>query len=208
MYDNVTVLNHSSIKITGDTTIYFDPFEIADEPHDADIIFITHDHYDHYSPDDIKKIINDNTIIVVPTGMKDMVTAAFAPNRVKAVYPEGLTELPTMMARATYAYNKLKPFHPKSKKFVGYLITVDKVKYYVAGDTDNLPENHEIKCDVALIPVGGKFTMDYKDAAKFINTIKPKMAIPTHYGKVVGSPEDGKKFAELVSENIEVRVIL
>ena len=85
---------------------------------------------------------------------------------------------------------------------------MDNVRYYVAGDTDMTPDNEDIKCDVALIPVGGTYTMDYKEAAKLVNRMKPKLAIPTHYGAVAGSPDDGKRFAELVDGRIEVRVML
>lgn len=85
---------------------------------------------------------------------------------------------------------------------------MDDVRYYVAGDTDMTPDNQDIKCDVALIPVGGKYTMDYKEAAKLVNRIKPKLAIPTHYGTIDGTPDDGKRFAELVDSKIEIRVML
>ena len=85
---------------------------------------------------------------------------------------------------------------------------MDDVRYYVAGDTDMTPDNQDIKCDVALIPVGGKYTMDYKEAAKLVNRIKPKLAIPTHYGTIVGTPNDGRRFAELVDSKIEVRVMI
>lgn len=112
------------------------------------------------------------------------------------------------MVKAIPAYNKLKPFHPKSKNWMGYLLTMDDVTYYVAGDTDITTENRAVKCDVALVPVGGKFTMDYKDAAKLVNEIRPQLAVPTHYGRVAGSSDDGRHFAELVDEKIEVRVMM
>ncbi len=119
-----------------------------------------------------------------------------------------MLELKGQMVKAIPAYNKLKPFHPKSKNWMGYLLTMDDVTYYVAGDTDITTENRAVKCDVALVPVGGKFTMDYKDAAKLVNEIRPQLAVPTHYGRVAGSSDDGRHFAELVDEKIEVRVMM
>lgn len=209
MFEEVQVLTHSSIKITGNKILYFDPYQIEEESHDADIIFVTHDHFDHYSPEDIKKVTKDDTRLIMPESMKEQVKGAFTDfGRCEFINPDGMMEAKGLMIKAVPAYNRLKPFHTKGKKYVGYLVTMDGVSYYVAGDTDMTSENQNVKCDVALVPVGGKFTMDYKEAAKFINHIGPKLAIPTHYGTVAGSSEDGKKFAELVDKKIEVRVMM
>ena len=209
MFEEARVLTHSSIKITGNRILYFDPYKIEEESHDADIIFITHDHFDHYSPEDIKKVKKDDTWLIMPAKMKEQAADILTDFvKYKFITPDGILEAKGLMIKAIPAYNRLKPFHTKGKKFVGYLVTMNDVKYYVAGDTDMISENQRIKCDVAFVPVGGKFTMDYKEAAKFINQIEPKLAIPTHYGTVAGSPEDGKKFAELVDQKIEVRVMM
>lgn len=209
MFEEARVLTHSSIKITGNKILYFDPYKIEEENHDADIIFITHDHFDHYSPEDIKKVKKDDTWLIMPAKMKEQAADILTDFvKYKFINPDGILEAKGLMIKAIPAYNRLKPFHTKGKKFVGYLVTMNDVKYYVAGDTDMISENQRIKCDVAFVPVGGKFTMDYKEAAKFINQIEPKLAIPTHYGTVAGSPEDGKKFAELVDQKIEVRVMM
>lgn len=209
MFEEARVLTHSSIKITGNRILYFDPYKIEEESHDADIIFITHDHFDHYSPEDIKKVKKDDTWLIMPAKMKEQAADILTDFvKYKFINPDGILEAKGLMIKAIPAYNRLKPFHTKGKKFVGYLVTMNDVKYYVAGDTDMISENQRIKCDVAFVPVGGKFTMDYKEAAKFINQIEPKLAIPTHYGTVAGSPEDGKKFAELVDQKIEVRVMM
>lgn len=207
MFEEVKVLNHSSIKISGEQILYFDPFEITEESHDADIVFITHEHFDHYSPEDIRKILKSDTVLVMPESMKGEEKKAEV-SACEFIVPNGTAEINGLKVKAIPAYNRLKPFHTKGKNFVGYLVSMKDVTYYVAGDTDMTPDNQEVKCDVALVPVGGKFTMDYKEAAKLVNRMMPKLAVPTHYGKVVGSPDDGKKFAELVDEKIEVRVML
>ena len=207
MFEEVRVLTHSSIKIAGKKVIYFDPFEVKEESHDADLILVTHDHHDHYSPEDIKKVAGADTWIIMPESMREQGEKA-GDIKCKFVHPGGIIEAKGIMINAVLAYNRLKPFHTKGKGYVGYVVEMDDVRYYVAGDTDMTPDNQDIKCDVALIPVGGKFTMDCKEAAKLVNRIKPKLAIPTHYGTVVGSPDDGKQFAELVDSRIEVRVMM
>lgn len=207
MFEEVTVLTHSSIRIGGSKVLYFDPYEIAEEGHDADIIFITHDHYDHFSPEDIRKIAKEDTLLVMPESMRGQEKKAGG-FKCEFLHPDGMLEAKGLMIKAIPAYNRLKPFHPKGKAFVGYLVTMGDTVYYVAGDTDLTQDNQKVKCDVALVPVGGKFTMDYRDAAKLVNQIAPKLAIPTHYGTVAGSKEDGRKFAELVNERIKVRVMI
>lgn len=207
MFEEVKVLTHSSIKIAGKKIIYFDPFEVQEESHDADLVFVTHEHHDHYSPEDIGKVANSDTWIIMPESMRGY-EEKMGNLKCRFVCPGGITEAEGIMINAVPAYNRLKPFHTRGKGYVGYIVTMDNVRYYVAGDTDMTPENQDIKCDVALIPVGGKYTMDCKEAAKLVNRMEPKLAIPTHYGTVVGSRDDGKRFAELVDSRIEVRVMI
>ena len=102
------------------------------------------------------------------------------------------------------AYNRLKPFHPKRNGWCGYVVTMDGVCYYVAGDTDAVNELSSVKCDVALVPIGGTYTMNAKDAAKLVNVIHPDVAIPTHYGSIVGKPEDADTFRKCVDQEIVV----
>ena len=173
---------HSSIRITANKTIYFDPFKIEEECHDADIIFITHDHYDHFSIEDIKKIEKDDTVYVIPECMYNMLGG----ENVIVVEPGEKTIVEGFETFVVPAYNKLKPFHPKMKGYVGYNVLIEDKRVYVAGDTDMNEDNVKLKCDIALVPVGGKYTMDYKQAAELVNLIKPEIAIPTHYGDIVG----------------------
>lgn len=195
---------HSSIKITKGIIIYIDPFRINEEKHDADLILITHDHYDHYSPEDIKKVIKEDTIIVAPKTIKELNNKEniifVEPNKTYNIKGYKMDTIP--------AYNINKHFHPKENNWVGYIIEIEGIKYYIAGDTDIIPENQQIKCDVALIPVGGTYTMDYKEASELINIIKPKIAIPTHYGSIVGDITDGEKFKKLIDNTIDVQILI
>ncbi len=208
MKPEITVNTQSSIRIgTADTVIRFDPFRIAGEPHDADIIFITHDHYDHFSPEDIWKVSRADSLLTAPKSMKKQLaelgftnTLLLAPGETAAV--RGIP------AEAVASYNILKPFHPKSKKNLGYVITLDGSRIYVAGDTDAVREAKAVRCDIALVPIGGTYTMNAKDAAALVNAIKPKTAIPTHYGSIVGKPGDGETFRKLVDAGIETLLLL
>ena len=190
---------HSSIRITANKTIYFDPFKIEEECHDADIIFITHDHYDHFSIEDIKKIEKDDAVYVIPECMYNMLGG----ENVIVVEPGEKTIVEGFETFVVPAYNKLKPFHPKMKGYVGYNVLIEGKRVYVAGDTDMNEDNMKLKCDIALVPVGGKYTMDYKQAAELVNLIKPEIAIPTHYGDIVGDKNDGEKFIGLLDPEIK-----
>ena len=207
MLDNIEVLIHSSIKFSKDIIIYFDPYKINKDYHDADIIFITHSHYDHYSPLDIKKVIKNNTIIVCPEDVKEELLKLNIKNIIEVV-PNKDYEVLNIKFKTIPAYNINKNFHPKENNWVGYLINYNNVKYYIAGDTDITEENKNIICDVAFVPIGGTFTMDYKEAANLINEIQPKIAVPTHYGLIVGNKDDGIKFSKLLNNSIECKIYI
>lgn len=208
MNNNVEVLYHSSIKITGSKTIYIDPYQVNKEYRDADYIFITHSHYDHFSVEDIEKIRKENTIIIVPETSKiDAIEIMQNPSKVISVKPDITYSVENIEFTTTYSYNKEKQFHPKDNEWVGYIITLDNKKYYVAGDTDNIPEIQNIECNIAFLPVGGTYTMDYEEAAKLANIIQAEIIIPVHYGSIVGTKEDAKRFKELVT-NKEVKILL
>jgi L-ascorbate metabolism protein UlaG (beta-lactamase superfamily) len=201
-------LGHSGFKIKNSRTIYIDPFNIKpSEP--ADLILITHEHFDHFSTKDIKKILN-RSIAVCPEfckfeflrlGVKEILTVE--PGK---KYSIGETEIEAFPA---YNINKFRSpgvvYHPKKDKRVGYLITLNGVKIYHAGDTDFIPEMKELKdIDIALLPVGGTYTMTAEEAAQAANTINPKVAIPMHYGEIVGSEKDAEKFKALAKCEVEI----
>lgn len=209
MLDNIEVLYHSSIRIKRDLVIYFDPFKINKEYNDADIIFITHNHYDHYSPEDIKKVRKKDTVVVAPIDLlDDLLLLLFVKESIILVKPDEKYNVKGIDFKTIRAYNINKNFHLKEYNWVGYLVTIKDIIYYIAGDTDVTAENKQVKCDVAFVPVGGTYTMDYKEAAKFVNEIKLKIAVPTHYGEVVGSKEDGKNFSRLLNSNIKYKIYI
>ena len=204
MTENITVFTQNSIRITDrDRRIYIDPFQMREEPHDADYILITHDHYDHFSPEDIEKVAGSSTILIVPEKMQGKADAvANLVCRIVTVKPGVYREIDGLEMETVSAYNRLKPFHPKNAEWVGYILRVDGRRIYIAGDTDATKEAKAVKCDIALVPVGGIYTMDAKTAAGLVNTIRPSVAIPVHYGNIVGKPDQGKVFADHVKDPV------
>lgn len=205
MLENIEVLCHSSIKLNKEKVIYFDPFEIENEYNDADIIFITHSHYDHYSEKDIKKIKKEDTIIVVPEDLKTTVND-FEEKNIITVKPNQKYSIEDIEFETIPAYNTNKKFHPKENGWVGYILNIQNTRYYIAGDTDITEENQKVKCDIAFVPIGGTYTMDYKEAAELTNKIKPQIVIPTHYGKIVGSKQDAINFSKLIDYPIKLGI--
>ena len=208
MLENIQVLYHSSIKINREKVIYIDPFKIDNEYHDADIIFITHSHFDHYSEEDIDKIMKENTKLIITEDLEQKVLEKVKKENVICVQPEKNYFVDGINFETIPAYNTNKQFHPKSNNWVGYIIDLNGTKYYFAGDTDITEENKKVKCDVAFVPVGGTYTMTYKEAVDLILAIKPKVAIPIHYKTIVGSKEDAQKFKELLKNDVEVKILM
>ena len=206
MVDNIIVNTQSSIRIESRVgVIYADPLGINDDVHDADYILITHDHYDHFSPEDIEKVAESDSILVVPEKMQNKAQeVARVVGRIETVKPGVYREMNGLEFETVPAYNILKAFHPKSAGWVGYILRIDGKRIYIAGDTDVTKEAKEVKCDIALVPIGGTYTMDAKKAAELINTLRPNVAIPTHYGSIVGKPSDGETFAQYVKDPIKV----
>ena len=173
MLENIEVLCHSSIRFSKKKIIYFDPFKIEKNYNDADVIFITHDHYDHYSEEDIDKVVKEGTIIVAPEDLlTKLLKKGFERDNMVLVTPNQKYTVKGIEFQTIPAYNVNKQFHPKANEWVGYVLKIEGVTYYIAGDTDITEENKKVKCDVAFVPVGGTFTMDYKEAAELINEIK------------------------------------
>ena len=206
MIDNISLNAQSSLKIKyNDKIIYFDPFKIEDSLNDADYIFITHSHYDHFSKEDILKVRNNNTKIVVPSDLESEVSDF---KEVIIVKPNEEYIIDDIKFKTVPAYNKTKEFHKRSNNWVGYIINLNNENIYVSGDTDVVDELYDISCDIACICIGGYYTCDYIEASKLINSIKPKFTIPIHYSTVVGTIEDAYKFKELVGNSSEVKILL
>lgn len=205
MLENITVIEHSAVCIRTDKTVYFDPFHIPGEPHDADIVFITHEHYDHFSAEDIAKVMNDDTVFVAPAGMdKAFAKEHIAESRVKFLAPGDKDTVKGTDVEAVAAYNLMKPFHPKNKGWLGYVVTVDGTRVYVCGDTDNIPEARAVSCDIICVPIGGFYTMNAKSAAELVSAVRPQIAIPIHYGSIVGDKKDADEFERCVAGTAKV----
>ena len=206
MLDNIEVFTQSSIRVkSGVGTIYVDPFRMKEGPHDADYVLITHDHYDHFSIEDIHKVIKDTTILVVPARMEDDAKELEREvGGIVTVKPGVYKEISGLEIETIPAYNTVKPFHPRRAEWVGYILRVEGKRIYIAGDTGLTKEAKQVRCDIALVPVGGTYTMDTKRAAELINTIGPEYVIPTHYGSIVGKQSDGQTFAALVKSPVKV----
>lgn len=208
MIENIEVFTQNSIRIrTENKNVYIDPFQMKETPKDADFILITHDHYDHFSPEDIEKTAGSETILIVPEKMAGKAKEVSGlVGRIITVIPGESREVEGLKFETIPAYNILKPFHPKSAGWVGYILLIGDKRIYIAGDTDATKEAKAVRCDVALVPIGGTYTMDAKQAAELVNTIRPEAAIPVHYGSIVGKKEDAEVFAANVKEPMRVEV--
>lgn len=196
---------HSSIRCRCDsgTVLRFDPFRVADVPHDGDVIFVTHDHYDHLSPEDIRRVMKPGAVLVLPESSVDAAEAAgFSPAQLFPVQPGKAYRVGDIAFETVAAYNIGKKFHPAANRWVGYVVSVDGRRVYVAGDTDDTPEARAVRCDVAFLPVGGTYTTTAAEAAALASAIHPALAIPTHYGSIVGEPGDGTAFAAALDSTI------
>ncbi len=193
MLDKMKWLGHDTFRIeSGGKVIYTDPFQIKDGLPKADLILITHAHPDHCSPDDVKKIVKKDTVIVAPVGCEEKLKG----NTRKVKPGDRLTEMGVEI-EAVPSYNTNKKFHPKSNNWVGYIFAVEGKRIYLAGDTDRIPEMKTFRCDIALLPVSGTYVMTAEEAAQAAYDIKPGVAVPMHYASIVGSEEDAEKFRKL-----------
>ena len=207
LIENISINEHSSIRFNGESLLYFDPFRIKKETNDADIVLVTHAHFDHFSPEDIEKVSHKHTVFVMPKSMeKEVAEHGFTEENTVFMEAGDQTSVEGVLIEAIPSYNVDKPMHPKEKGWLGYIVTIDDTAVYVAGDCDAMPE--EISCDIAMIPIGGTYTMNLMQAAEWINKMKPEIVIPTHYGTLVGTPEDFEVFEPLVEDSVRVIKIL
>ncbi len=182
-------LGHASFRIDGDSAVvYIDPWKLKDTA-PADIICVTHSHFDHLSVEDIDKIKKPDTVIVGPPDCKAEFGDAFRPISAGQSHTIG-----NVTVEAVPAYNTDKDFHQKTSNWVGYIVTVDGVRVYHTGDTDVIPEMEIVETDVALLPVGGTYTMTVQQAADAVDKINPKVAVPMHCGDIVGTLDDRESF--------------
>ena len=205
LIDKLHWLGHASFVIRNGKVIYFDPYKI-DATEKADFLLITHEHFDHCSPDDIMKIVQPSTVIVtVPGNQPKLSSIAGQVSEIIFVKPGDTLMLKGIGIQVIPAYNINKNVHSQSNRWVGFIVEVDGEKIYHAGDTDLIPDMSSIQCDIALLPVCGTYVMTAAEAAKAADRIKPQTAIPMHYGDSVGNESDAQRFASLCE--CEVRIL-
>ncbi len=202
-------LGHASflIKWNG-KNIYFDPYKITNSEEKADYIFITHEHFDHCSIEDIEKIVKPDTKVILPSDCMSKVRR-FDVDMI-VVQPNKEYNVDDIKVLTVPAYNTNKDFHPKDNEWVGYVLNLNGTRIYHAGDTDVIHEMAQLngKVDVALLPVGGTYTMNAEDASYAVKLIKPKIVVPMHYGTIVGSIKDAERLKELLKdENVQVLIL-
>ncbi len=206
MVEDIHWLGHDCFRVEGTHTVYFDPWRLAADAPPADIVLVTHDHYDHFDMDDIRKIAGEGTVVVGPQVVTDQV-AGF---ETVTVAPGDTVEVKAARITAVAAYNLTKfrepgvPYHPKEAGYVGYILDMDGRTIYHAGDTDEIPEMRGIEADVALLPVSGIYVMTGAEAAEACTVIKADVAIPMHYGLGIGSEGDGRRLRRLCKIPVQV----
>jgi len=193
-HQHIHWLGHSSFRIEdGATQIYIDPWKLASNTPKADVIFITHAHYDHFSKEDISKISKAGTAYFAPKDVAFQIKGT-----VIAVSPGEIYNLGDLKVRTVLAYNIGKKFHPKQSNWVGYIISLSTgQRIYHSGDSDFTPEMKGVVTDFALLPVGGTYTMTAREAAEAANAFKPHTVIPIHWGDIVGALQDAEEFKRL-----------
>ena len=205
----ISWLGHDSFRIKNGKTIIIDPFKIRPLADKADVLLISHEHFDHLSLDDIKKVSSEKTTVVTTPACKKELSSLKVKD-VKVVKPGDKVVLGDVSLEVVPAYNLNKfrepgkPFHPKEDGKIGFILSVKGVRIYHAGDTDPIPEMKSFKTDIALLPVSGTYVMTPEEAGEATRMIKPKLAIPMHYGTIVGSESDAERFKQLANCPVQI----
>jgi len=204
----ISWLGHDGFRIKNAKTVYIDPY-VMEAGEKADILLISHEHFDHFSLGVIKKIVTSTTTIITTPAVKRQLSGTKA-KEIRAVKPGEKMIVDDVSVETVPAYNVNKfrspgePFHPKREQMLGFIVTINGVKIYHAGDTDSIPEMEGINIDIACLPVSGTYVMTAEEAAESTKRIKPKIAIPMHYGSIVGDESDAERFKKLSSCDVRI----
>lgn len=200
IFKNLQWLGHDAFLLRGGgKVIYFDPFKLGPGLPPADLIFISHEHYDHCSPADVRMIQQPSTLIVT-----EAKAAAKLTGKILTLTPGEHREVEGITVETVPAYNTNKQFHPQANRWLGFILTVDGVRIYHAGDTDYTPEMQNVRADIVLLPVSGTYVMTAEEAAQAALAIGPKIAVPMHYGDIVGTSDDAARFAAALAGKVRV----
>ena len=202
--DNIFWLGHDSFRLCGSRTVYFDPWEVSGPP--ADLILITHDHHDHCDPETVKLLSGPKSRVFCDPSSAAKLKAAAVITPIVTMDPGDEMEYLGVVIKAVPSYNLDKDFHPRRKGNLGFIITLDGVTIYHSGDSDFIPEMESFSAQVALLPVSGTYVMTAEEAAEAALAIKPEVAIPMHYGKIVGDEQMALRFAEALRGRIMVEI--
>jgi len=204
-------LGHDSFSLVGNVKIIIDPYKITKQEK-ADLVLISHNHFDHLSVDDLKNVSTKDTIIVAAKECIEMIKGFDFKEKID-ISPGEEKTVRGIKIKSIRAYNidkinpdTKKPFHPKEDNKMGFLFELNGTTIYHTGDTDLIPEMSDLKPEIALVPVSGTYVMTAQEAAKAVEKIKPKIAIPMHYGVIVGSEKDAHEFKQLV-KSCEVQIL-
>lgn len=200
MIENIHWLGHDSFRIDGDVTVYIDPWQLPPDSPPADLILITHEHHDHFSKPDIDRIRTPHTEIVT-----NATVARTLNGGTHVVKPGDRLTVRGVAIEVLPAYNLKKKFHPKSAGHLGFVLTMGGQRIYHAGDTDAIPEMKDLRPDIALLPVSGTYVMDAEEAVEAVRLLQPGLAVPMHYGAIVGSEADARRFQQL--SPVPVRIL-
>jgi len=208
MLENLHWLGHAAFRWEGSKIIYFDPWKLPLNAKKGDFILISHEHFDHYSISDLKIISSKDAIIITTINLgKQLQGESVLCKEIKTLMPGNSIEISGIKITAVFSYNTNKQFHPKNSHKLGFIVDDVGRKIYHAGDTDLIPQMKDYHCDLALLPVSGTYVMTADEAAQAALMIKPKIAVPMHYGEIIGSQKDAERFKDLLKGKIEVAIL-
>jgi L-ascorbate metabolism protein UlaG (beta-lactamase superfamily) len=199
MLERIHWLGHDSFRLDGPPTVYIDPWQLSAAAPPADLILVTHEHYDHCSPEDVARISTPGTVVIAPPS-----AAKKLGGETQVLRRGERTTVAGVQVEAVPAYNVSKRFHPKGADGVGYIVTIGGKRIYHTGDTDPVPEMEGLEVDILLLPVSGTYVADAEEAAEIVRLVNPTTAIPMHFGTIVGSLDDAERFRKLVTCQVEI----